>query len=162
MPRSEIDVEAEIGALAGLDLSALRARWRELYGADPPVHMSPELILRAIAYRLQEEAFGGLSAALRAKLASAADAAAKGGRRKPGADARAYRVLRDQSVKPGTKFLREWNGRMIEVIAMADGRYLHEGEIHRSLSAIARKITGTQWSGPAFFGIGAKNGIRHG
>jgi hypothetical protein len=121
MPRSEIDVEAEIGALAGLDLSTLRRHWRELYGAEAPVHMSLELMRRAIAYRIQEAAFGGLSASLKARLASAGNAA-KTGKRKSGADGRAPRGRRDQRVKPGTKFLREWNGRMIEVIAMADGR----------------------------------------
>jgi hypothetical protein len=152
MPRSEIDVEAEIGALAGLDLSTLQRRWREFYGAEPPVHMSLELMRRAIAYRIQEDAFGSLSVSMKAKL----------GKGKPGADGRASRVLRDQSVKPGTKFLREWNGRIIDVVAMANGRYLYEGEAYRSLSAIARRITGTRWSGPAFFGIGARTGSSHG
>jgi hypothetical protein len=156
--RPESDVEAEIGGLAGLDLSALRTRWRDLYGSEAPVHMSPELMLRAIAHRIQEKAFGGLSASLRTKLASAAASSdLKGGSRRPSS-----RLQRDRSVKPGTKFLREWNGRMIEVIAMTDGRYLCEGEAFRSLSAIATKITGTRWSGPAFFGIGAKTGGRHG
>jgi hypothetical protein len=160
MPRHEIDVEAEIGALAGLDLSALRGRWRDLYGSEAPVHMSPELMLRAIAHRIQEKAFGGLSASLKAKLASAANAVARAGKR-GGGSVQPPRVCRDRLMKPGTKFLREWNGRMIEVIAMADGRYLYEGEAHRSLSAIARKITGTRWSGPTFFGIGTKTGGRH-
>jgi hypothetical protein len=156
--RPEIDVEAEIGGLAGLDLSALRARWRDLYGSEAPVRMSPELMLRAIAHRIQEKAFGGLSASLRVKLASAAAA----GNLKVSSGRRSSRLRRDRSVKPGTKFLLEWNGRMIEVIAMTDGRYLYEGEAYRSLSAIATKITGTRWSGPAFFGIGTKPGSRHG
>jgi hypothetical protein len=155
-------VEAEIGALAGLDLPALRERWRDFYGSEAPVRMSPELMLRAIAHRIQEQAFGGLSASQMAKLISSANTIAKTGNRKRGAVGRPSRARRDQRVKPGTKFLRERNGRMIEVIAMADGRYIYEGEAYRSLSAIARRITGTQWSGPAFFGIGAEPGGRHG
>ena len=58
-------------------------------------------------------------------------------------------------MKPGTKFLREWNGRTHEVIAVADGGFLYRGIAYRSLSAIAREITGTRWSGPAFFGLDA-------
>jgi hypothetical protein len=155
--RPEIDVEAEVGGLADLDLSALRARWQDLHGSEAPVRMSPELMLRAIAHRIQEKAFGGLSASLRAKLASAS-----AGNLKVSSGRRSSRLRRDRSVKPGTKFLREWNGRMIEVIAMSDGRYLCEGEAYRSLSAIATKITGTRWSGPAFFGIRTKPGGCHG
>jgi len=188
--RSEADVEIEIGVLADLNLPALRERWRKLYGSEPPVRMSPELMLRAVAWRIQEEAFGGLSPSLKAKLSSLANPPRHaGGTRSrkattsaPGdaasnananANANASsgsdltptvvstlpsRIRRDRKVKPGTRFLREWNGRMIEVIAMADGRYLYGGEIYRSLSAIARAVTGTRWSGPAFFGIGTKPG----
>jgi hypothetical protein len=161
MLRADIDVEAEIGRLAGLNPCALRARWRDFYGSEAPVRMSSEIMLRAIAHRIQEQAFGGLSTSLRTKLRSAAKAVTKTGERKTDGRAHSPRVRRDRSVKPGTKFLREWNGRMIEVIAMADGRYLFEGEAHSSLSAVARKITGTRWSGPAFFGVGTKPGGRH-
>ena len=64
----------------------------------------------------------------------------------------------DRRTKPGTKFLREWNGRTHEVVAMADGGFLYRGIAYRSLSAIAREITGTRWSGPAFFGLDAGKG----
>ena len=52
------DIQIEIGLLAGLDLAALRGRWRDLCRSDPPVHMSLQVLIQAIAYRLQEKAFG--------------------------------------------------------------------------------------------------------
>jgi hypothetical protein len=143
------DLEVEIDALAGLDFFALKERWKTLYGSEPPVRMSRELMLRAVAYRIQELALGGLSRAAKARLTSSS-AAASTGRQKPG------RASNRHSIKPGTKLIREWNGRMIEVIAMADGHYLHDGVAYRSLSVIAREITGTRWSGPAFFGLNGK------
>ena len=141
---TETNIAVEIGSLAGLDLSGLRDRWRALHGSEPPPRMSRELLLRAIAYRIQENAFGGLSHAARAKLTSASAS----GDRSP-------RARADRIMKPGTKFLREWNGRTHEVIAMADGGFVYRGIAFRSLSAIAREITGTRWSGPAFFGLDA-------
>ena len=146
---SETDIAVEIGSLAGLDLSVLRDRWRALYGSEPPPRMSRELLVRAIAYRIQENAFGGVSRAARAKLASVSSSDARD---------RVRRIRTDRRTKPGTKFLREWNGRTHEVVAMADGGFLYRGIAYRSLSAIAREITGTRWSGPAFFGLDAGKG----
>jgi hypothetical protein len=160
MTKTDADVEVEIAALADLDLSALRRHWGRFYPSEAPERMSREVIIRAVAYRLQEEAFGGLSRRLRAKLFASnrvGQPESAGGDR-----ARASRLRTDRSVKPGTRFIREWNGTTIEVIGMADGRYRYQGEAYRSLSAIARKITGTRWSGPAFFGLGPTAGGRHG
>lgn len=141
----------EIGRLAGLDLFALRERWRTHYGSEPLQRMSRELLMRAVAYRMQENAFGGLSRAIKARLAAAAEE----GRRSGGKIAR---VRTDRTIKPGTKFLREWNGRTHEVMALVNGGFAYRGTVFRSLSAIAREITGTRWSGPAFFGLGAGKG----
>ena len=55
-------------------------------------------------------------------------------------------------MKPGTRLVREWNGRTYHVEVVADG-FVWNGRTHRSLSAIAREITGAQWSGPRFFGL---------
>jgi hypothetical protein len=145
------DLEVEIGALAGLDFFALKERWKLLYGSEPPVRMSRELMLRAVAYRIQERALGGLSRTAKVRLTSYSGSSAAGASsRKP------ERSRNHHSIKPGTKLIREWNGRMIEVIAMADGRYLYDGVAYRSLSVIAREFTGTRWSGPAFFGLNGK------
>jgi hypothetical protein len=142
MKPSEAEIEVEIDALADLDHLALREKWRSKYGSGPPVRMSRELILQAIAYRLQEQAFGGLSRSTQTKLLTGV---LKNGPRP--------RTRKEHGVKTGTKFLREWNGRTYEVVAMADGKFVYQGAAYRSLSEIARKITGTRWSGPAFFGL---------
>jgi hypothetical protein len=112
--------------------------------------MSRELLLRAVAYRIQEKAFGGLSAATKRKLAAISPAGAKAPRR----------VRKERHAKPGTRFLREWKGRTHEVVALEDGRFAYKGTVYRSLSVIAREITGTRWSGPTFFGLNAKGAKR--
>ncbi len=97
----------EIGDLADLDLPALRQHWRELYGSEPPVRMSRELMIQAMAYRIQENMFGGLSRTARLKLAEAGEragsAASSSSRREP-----------KHRIKPGTRFLREWQGQTYE------------------------------------------------
>lgn len=141
------DLEAEIGDLADLGLPPLRQRWYDLYGREAPRNMSRQLLRQAIAYRLQEQAFGDLSRPLRMRLA------ANGFRpksEKPSRNTIRYRY------KPGTRFLREWQGRTHEVTATEDGRFEYRGTVYKSLSSIAREITGTRWSGPAFFGLRKK------
>jgi hypothetical protein len=134
----------EIGGLADLDLLALRQHWRELYATEPPVRMSRELLVQAIAYRIQENMFGGISRAARMKLA---------GGRTGLAGARSPRTNTLHRIKAGTRLLRQWQGQTHEVTATAEGAFLYRSSTYRSLSEIARKITGTRWSGPAFFGL---------
>lgn len=138
---SDLTVQEEIGFLADLDRVRLRGRWLELYGAEAPLRISRELLIQAVAYRLQVKAFGGLSCGSRASLASLPMAP------------KAKRLRIDRSIKAGTRFIREWQGRTIEVIADGNGGYLCRGHTYGSLSAVARDITGTRWSGPAFFGL---------
>ena len=115
--------------------------------------MSRELMIQAIAYRIQENMFGGLSRAARMKLAAAKEGSA---------GARADRAKVQHRVKPGTRFLREWQGQTHEVTATTDGRFFYSDRTYRSLSEIARQITGTRWSGPAFFGLKQASGKRDG
>jgi hypothetical protein len=96
---------------------------------------------KAIAYELQVKAFGGLSIPTKRSLRSAAKA---GGR-----------SALSKLPSRGTRLVREWHGALHEVEVLEDG-YLWRGARHRSLSAIARAITGTKWSGPRFFGLGAR------
>lgn len=126
-------IDDELAALTGLPNSDLGSEWRRIYRSEPP-RLSPDLLRRGIAYRLQERAYGKLSPQVARVLAS-------GGRATP-------------EVIAGTRLVREWNGRTIDVIA-TDSGMLWEGRTYRSLSAIAREVTGTAWSGPRFFGIGA-------
>ena len=155
-----------LSALPDISLTAQRERWTDLYGTAPPVRMSRELLVQAIAYRMQERQHGGLPNGLRARLDAEAE------RRRPQDMAHRPIVAKDAipsryahasprwprrsfryMLRPGTRLLREWNGATHEVVALDDGRFSYRGTTYRSLSVIARIITGTRWSGPAFFGL---------
>lgn len=131
-------IDREIAALDSLDRSALLQRWRSAFGRDAPPRLSRPLMEKAVAYEMQTRAYGGLSArTIRALKAAAKTEAGAASRRPPGR---------------GTRLVREWNGILHEVDVVDDG-FLWRGQRYRSLSAIARAITGTKWSGPRFFGI---------
>lgn len=132
---AEADGEREVAALGDLPRMALAERWREAYGAPPAADVSPALMRKALAWEIQAKAFGGHSA----KTLRALKAVAKGGAAPKAASA-------------GSRLVREWNGATYEVEALERG-YRWRGETWTSLSAIAREITGTKWSGPRFFGL---------
>ena len=134
-----------VGDLAGLDTDALRERWAELYGMAPAPRISRDVLVRGVAYRIQEEARGGLGKSDRRQLLRLAGALRDGG---------AIPASQGQSFKAGTKLIREWKGKVHEVVIVGDG-YVWSGKRYRSLSEIARAITGTRWSGPRFFGLEA-------
>jgi hypothetical protein len=139
----------ELAALPGLSLDALKERWQALFGTGPRPRLSRGLIVRAIAYRMQEQAFGGLDLATRRRLARAAKDLAAG--RAPSTP---------PAIKPGTRLIREWQGTTHEVIVLERG-VQYRGQSWPSLSAVAREITGTRWSGPLFFGLkGRRDGQR--
>ncbi len=138
-------LDERLAALGGLGLDQLRGEWRRLYRAAPPARLSRDLLLRSIAHRLQEDAFGGLQPAAKRRLASLArGSAAKG---EPAAAPVAVRL------KPGTTLVREWHGRTHTVLVLAEGGFEHEGRRYASLTRLARAITGARWSGPRFFGL---------
>lgn len=124
-------------------------QWKRQFGREPPKYTSVQFMRSALAYEAQLKAHGGHTAAVRKsfKMALKEDP-------KP-ADATGSRKASPlQSVlRPGTHLLREWNGRTYQVEVLDDGFQL-DGKRYRSLSAIARKITGAHWSGPRFFGLG--------
>jgi hypothetical protein len=135
----------ELRELNGLGTDVLRQRWVEFYGMAPSPRISRELLIRAVAHRMQEEAYGGLGKSCRRQLARLAETLRDGG---------SIAVSQTQSFKPGTKLIREWKGKVHEVV-IAGGTYIWAGQHYRSLSQIARAITGTRWSGPRFFGLEA-------
>lgn len=140
--RRDEAIEAEIEALGDLSLDELRGRWRDHHGRPAPKSLRRKLLIRALAYQMQVKAHGGLSLAAARRL----QAIANGGN--------ANEVARRAAVpKPGTRFIRDWNGATHIVDVVEDG-YLWKGTRYRSLSVIARTITGARWSGPRFFGIG--------
>jgi hypothetical protein len=136
-------IETAIARLRDLDLAALRVEWRKQMRSEPPGFMKRDLLLRAVVYEMQVKAFGGLdrdTARLFDRLASAAD---------PGA---VLASLRQRRLKPGTLLVREWAGE-IHRIMVAESGFVWNGQTYKSLSEIARLITGTRWNGPRFFGL---------
>jgi hypothetical protein len=133
----------DLAALSELDFDALKDRWRGLYGSEPPSAIWRSLLLRAVAYKLQERALGGLKPATRRWLIRAADNIAAG---------RAWAPQPAVRIKTGTRLLREWQGITHEV-TIIEGGVLYRGRQYGSLSEVARVITGSRWSGPLFFGL---------
>ena len=140
----------QITQLSKLSFSELQARWRSLFGSEPPAYHRRFLVKR-LAYRLQELAYGGLSEATRAQMADILKDA--------GLDEQASIPGRGRTQKrpndlplAGTRLVREWNGRRYEV-TVASGGFVFEGRRYRSLTAITKAITGTHWNGRAFFGL---------
>jgi len=141
MIRVETTVEDRVAAVAQLDLKSLRAGWADLHGHPAPIRLSRDLLARAIAYRIQAAQWGGLRPALRRRLERL---------RNDSRPAPAHRpATRPQ---PGARLMREWNGETHVVDVLADG-FAWNGKRYRSLSAVARAITGARWSGPRFFGL---------
>jgi len=131
----------ELAGLPALDRDALIEKWRVLYGIDPPEGLRNRFLQHGIAYRLQEKALGGLKPSTSRFLEKASEG---NGTPKP--------ILPVTSIKPGSRLLREWHGVTHEVIILEDG-VQWSGKHYRSLSEVARTITGTPRSGPLFFGL---------
>ena len=123
----------------------LKERWRNLYGTEPPRKIHRSLLIPAIAYRIQENALGALKPSFRRHLMRVAGTAPDG-RQAPG-----YPSL---SPKPGTVLVRDWGGVTHQVKVLEDA-ILFRGKRYKSLSEVARVITGSRWSGPLFFGLKA-------
>jgi hypothetical protein len=134
---------AEIAGLSQASIKDLRERSKTLYGKEPSVHIGRSFLIRAIAYRLQEKAFGGLKPATRRLLARVAEEIAAGSSPKS-------QPIRKAEM--GTILVREWQGAAHRVTMLRDGVSFN-GKRYRSLSEVAREIIGSRWSGPRFFGL---------
>ena len=140
--RDIIEVERQIAEWGDRSTQDLRVAWRELHRTGPPQGLSRDLLIRALAHRLQEQTHGGTSRAQRRRLQRLAREFEKGsGSSDPGM------VLRT-----GTTLMRQWRGRTHTVLVGEDG-FEYEGRQYRSLTVIAERITGAHWSGPRFFGL---------
>lgn len=139
------DVKTDLAKLPSLDRTELIERWRILYDREPPASISRPLLLHAIAYRMQEKALGGMKPSTRRFL------------EKTVKDASARRQVSTppSTLKSGTRLLREWHGVTHEVVILENGVGCN-GKHYRSLSEVARVITGAKWSGPLFFGLRKK------
>ena len=136
------ETSSRIARLNELTAQQLRDEWHRLHGGQPP-RLSRDLLIRTIAYRIQEVAYGGLSKAIQRKLAVLGkELKLKGG----------VVVTPDLSLRPGARLVREWRGRTHTVIVTENG-FEYAGEVFLSLTKIAHAITGAHWSGPRFFGL---------
>jgi hypothetical protein len=134
-------IEAEIARIRSLSFDALRRRWQVVFGRTPPVSLSKDLLGRMIAWRMQEQAFGSLD---RESLRFLDSLARHGGSPR-------------RQLKPGTLLVRDYQGQR-HTVTVAPNGFDWQGTTYPSLSAIARTITGTAWSGPRFFGLARCNG----
>ena len=132
---SEYAVNAGLAELAGLDRSALGERWSSVFGTSPPRHSKSTLLYLALAWNVQLQAHPHWS-----KSASM-------NRRK-----RSLNAVATPTLATGSRLVREWQGTTHQV-AVLDQGFAYAGQTYRSLSAVAKAITGTHWSGPLFFGI---------
>jgi Protein of unknown function (DUF2924) len=136
-------VEDELDRLPTMPIAQLRLRYTEVFRTDPPKAFGPDLLRRSIAHRIQEKAYGGLSASARRLL----DQLVKAAIAKPNG-----RLQLPRRIKPGSELVRTWKGKTYRVVVMADG-FAYNGKVFASLSEIATEITGTRWNGPRFFGL---------
>ena len=136
-------VEDELDRLGTMPIAQLRVRYREMFRSDPPKAFGPDLLRRSIAHRIQEKAYGGLSAPTRRLL----DQLVKAATSRPNG-----RLDLPRRIKSGSELVRMWKGKSYRVMVMADG-FAYDGERFASLSEIASAITGTNWNGPRFFGL---------
>ncbi|MGE3693229.1 MAG: DUF2924 domain-containing protein [Novosphingobium sp.] len=138
-PAAPSDLYAELAALSAMSLAQMRVRWTEHIGQPAP-RVRSTLLRLALAFELQATVYGGLTRRCEQRLAWLA------GRNAPA-----------PSAAPGTRLLREWNGVLHTVTIAEDGTIHWNGKSWRSLSEVARAITGTRWSGPVFFGLKARS-----
>jgi hypothetical protein len=140
---SSTSVLAQIAALKCMPVADLKARWRELFGREPPPYNRRFLESR-LTYRVQELAYGGLKPETLERLAALAEQV-------DGKPTRRTRLAQDRPIA-GTQLVREWKG-VGHTVTVRDDGYEYQGRPYKSLSAIARLITGTRWNGWIFFGL---------
>src|SRR5271166_444205 len=142
-------VAARLAELTTLGVPALRSEYRQLFRRDAP-RLSRDQMVRAIAYRIQEIAFGGLPIAVERRLAKLTDAFESQGR---------IVAPSPPKMKAGARLIREWRGQT-HVAAVVDSGFEYDGKTFPSLTAIAVEITGAHWSGPRFFGLERRRGAK--
>jgi len=133
--RCASDLAHLINHIDGLKRPECLNRWHEVFGQPPPKHLSPQFIKRVLIWEIQNRRLGKVSARTERSLRRIAS-----GKAAPAA------------ARPGSHLVREWNGRTYQV-EVSEGGYVMDGRSWRSLSALAKHITGAHWSGPRFFGV---------
>jgi Protein of unknown function (DUF2924) len=135
-------IDAEVERLRSMPIVELRALWRAKFTSEPPKAFGPDLLRRSIAFRIQEEVYGGFDRATARLLKQLMQQFTKNN----------GRIVLPRRINPGAVLIREWKGKRHEVTVLKDG-FAHQDKSYESLSQIARLITGTRWNGPKFFGL---------
>jgi Protein of unknown function (DUF2924) len=135
-------IEAEVERLRSMPIVELPALWRAKFKSEPPKAFGPDLLRHSIAYKIQEDAYGGLDRATTRLLKHLIEQFAKSN----------GRIVLPRRIKPGAVLIREWKGERHQVTVLEDG-FAYRGKPYESLSKIACLITGTHWNGPKFFGL---------
>ncbi|MEO8453601.1 MAG: DUF2924 domain-containing protein [Sphingomicrobium sp.] len=135
-------LEQQLAELPGMPPAQLRAKWRECWRKPAP-DIGPDLLRRGIAWKLQSRVHGDLPSYIKRELDRASEQLRRG---------EDLLTSSSPSLKTGTRLVRQWQGRVHQVLVLDDG-YEHDGRRFTSLTQIASTITGTHWSGPSFFGL---------
>ena len=136
------EIEAEINCIQSMGIAELRALWRAKFKSEPPKAFGPDLLRRSVAQKLQEDANGGLDRKTARLLNQLIVQSAKTN----------GKIVVPRRIKPGAVLVRQWKGKSHRIMVLDDG-FAFEGKPYDSLSEIARRITGTRWNGPRFFGM---------
>ncbi len=149
MEQTVLETLARIGRM---DVDELRDQWRAMFGTEPPASYAKAQLVRRLAWRVQELRFGGLSGRTRQRLREIADGdeLASGKKRPP-------KPRKRRTLAAGTRLVRYWRGIEHVVTALADGGFEWDGRRYRTLSAVAKAITGQHVSGLRFFGLASTN-----
>ncbi len=138
--KAKAGLGASLAELESLDRAGCLDRWRGAFGRPPPKYLSPQFLRRVLIWDLQSKVLGGLPVRTAKVLVRIASGKSAGVATAPAV------------TRPGSHLVREWNGRTYQVEVTSSG-YVMDGKTWRSLSAIAKHITGAHWSGPRFFGV---------
>lgn len=150
-PRLEDELDVLIESLVDLDVDRLRLQWRNHLGGTAPAHSPRWLLRRLLVFRLQAAAFGDLDKSTLRLLRHPKDAGAESSVGRP-FERRSPTTRDGARLKSGALLVREWNGRLERVMVLENG-FAWNGKIYRSLSQIAKAMTGTSWNGHRFFGL---------
>src|SRR5271154_4206202 len=141
--KSPDTISRKLASLETSPIKLLKQQWRALYGSEPPRRVSRELLIRAVAYRIQEQVSGGLKPSTRRLLIRLANDAPGG---------RPLKFETKATASAGTVLVRAWHGTAHEVRVLDQG-VLYKRRRYRSLTEVAKLITGAHWNGPQFFGL---------
>lgn len=140
MPRQSKRLDADLASLTEMPSADLQKRWSAIAGETPPKVPAP-LLRRLLAQRMQERRHGSLPVMVVRELERAG-----------GSQPTSAKIVQRPALTNGTRLIREWNGQTIAV-EVVEGGFSRDGRTYRSLSEIAREVTGAHWSGPRFFGL---------